>query len=110
MIYFTHFICKINTKMHQLIFSPIVSPSYLGSNVVDIDKENIEKLKWNNIFTYINVKYNIPYDRIKIKNYKGSFIGYNDVNPYGKFSYKKYCYYNSAGKSVNNYLVNFDIR
>lgn len=96
--------------MHQLIFSPIASPSYLGSNVIDIEEENIEKLKWSNIFTYINVKYNIPSNKIKILNHKGSFIGYNDINPFGKFSYQKYCYYNSAGKPMKNYLIKFDIR
>ena len=102
--------CKINTKkMHQIIFSPTVSPRYFGSKVIDIEEKIINNLKWSNIFTFINIKYNIPINRIKIKNHKGYFIGYNDINPFGKFSYEKYCYYNSAGKPMKNYLVKFDI-
>lgn len=96
--------------MHQIIFTPEITPSYLGSNVMDIDDKNMETLCWGNIFTYINVKYNIPTDKIKIKIDKGNYINYSTIDPFGKFPHKQHCYYNAAGKPTNSYLVKFDIK
>ena len=95
--------------MHQIIFTPEISPNYFGSNVIDIDDKNMETLSWNNIFTYINVKYRIPIDKIKIKTDKG-YINHSNINPFGKFPYEKYCYYSSKGKPTKSYLVKFDIK
>ena len=96
--------------MHQIIFSPEINPSYLRSNVIDIEEKNMKTLCWSNIFSYINVKYNIPTEKIKIKTDKGKYINYSTINPFGKFPRKKHCYYNAVGKPTNSYLVKFDIK
>lgn len=95
--------------MHQIIFSPSTIPSFLSSKVIDIEDKNITSLCWGNMFTFINTKYNIPTNIIKIKTSRGKFVKYTNIDIFQKFPFDKFCYYDQEGNPLKSYLIKFDI-